>query len=46
MENYNQKKKKKKSYQRGSQKPKIEEEHTIEWQKEKGQKHKQRSTKH
>jgi hypothetical protein len=30
MEKYNKKKKKKKSYQRGSQKPKIEEEHTIE----------------
>jgi hypothetical protein len=33
-------------YQRGSQNPQIEEEQTTQWQKEKGQKAKQRSTKH
>jgi len=33
-------------YQRGNQKPYIEEEQTTQWPKEKGQKDKQRSTKH
>ena len=33
-------------YQRGNQKPNIEEEQTTQWQKEKVQKDKQRSTKH
>ena len=35
-----------KRYQRGSQNPYIEEEQTTQWPKEKGQKDKQRSTKH
>jgi hypothetical protein len=33
-------------YQRGNQNPYIEEEQTTQWQKEKVQKDKQRSTKH
>jgi len=33
-------------YQRGNQNPYIEEEQTTQWPKEKGQKEKQRSTKH
>jgi len=33
-------------YQRGNQNPYIEEEQTTQWLKEKGQKDKQRSTKH
>ena len=33
-------------YQMGNQKPNIEEEQTTQWSKEKGQKDKQRSTKH
>ena len=33
-------------YQRGNQNPYIEEEQTTEWPKEKGQRNKQRSTKH
>ena len=33
-------------YQRGNQNPHIEEEWTTQWPKEKGQKDKQRSTKH
>jgi hypothetical protein len=33
-------------YQRGNQKPLIEERQTTQWPKEKGQKNKQRSTKH
>ena len=33
-------------YQRGNQKPQIEERQTIQWSKEKGQRDKQRSTKH
>jgi hypothetical protein len=33
-------------YQRGNQNPYIEEEHTTQWPKEKGQKDKQRTTKH
>jgi hypothetical protein len=35
-----------KGYQRGNQKPYIEEEQTTQWPKEKVQKDKQRSTKH
>jgi hypothetical protein len=35
-----------KRYQRGSQNPYTEEEQTTQWPKEKGQKDKQRSTKH
>jgi hypothetical protein len=35
-----------KRYQRGNQNPYIEEEQTTQWSKEKGQKYKQRSTKH
>jgi hypothetical protein len=33
-------------YQRGNQNPYIEDEQTTQWSKEKGQKDKQRSTKH
>jgi hypothetical protein len=33
-------------YQRGNQNPYIDEEQTTQWTKEKGQKNKQRSTKH
>jgi hypothetical protein len=33
-------------YQRGNQNPQIEERQTIQWSKEKGQRDKQRSTKH
>jgi len=33
-------------YQKGNQNPYIEEEQTTQWSKEKGQKDKQRSTKH
>ena len=33
-------------YQRGNQNPYIKEEQTTQWQKEKAQKDKQRSTKH
>jgi hypothetical protein len=38
--------KKNRKYQRGNQKPYIEEEETTQWPKEKVQKDKQRSTKH
>jgi hypothetical protein len=44
--NLNKKYKKWKRYQRGNQKPYIEEEQTTQWPKEKVQKDKQRSTKH
>ena len=33
-------------YQKGNQNPQIEEEQTTQWSKEKGQKEKQRYTKH
>ena len=36
----------KEGYQRGNQNPYIEKEQTTQWQKEKAQKDKQRSTKH